>query len=114
MTGPGRSETVTGDGCAVIARRRMSAHIRPTADPRDRPLPGITVRAQSAQHESNTFESASCSTTRLGDFADMRWRGRRGQVPAASLEDIPIGDVVKNAQEYEKRGVGHSVERQER
>jgi hypothetical protein len=67
-----------------------------------------------AQHESNTFESVRRSTTRLGDFADIGWRDRRGKVPAASLEDIPIGYVVKNTQEYEKRGVGQAVERQER
>jgi hypothetical protein len=56
------------------------------------------------------FESASWSMTRWGYSANMRRCDRLGKVPAASLEYIPIGDVVKNTEEYEKRGVGHSVE----
>ena len=52
MTGSGRSETVTGDGRAVIAQRRMSAHIRPQADDDECPLPGTHIRASRMPLES--------------------------------------------------------------
>jgi hypothetical protein len=101
--------------CQVSMTARASA--RPPPPPESR-LPSASSRLSQTRSSvgrrllirAARFENASCSMTRWGYSANMRRCDRLGKVPAASLEHIPIGDVVKNTEEYEKRGVGHSVE----